>query len=174
MTAPRNLAAELDQDALVEDYLTRHPYSTVVAVRDGIQAETGSRIERVQRAIGNISKRRVVHKRPAEHNRVAYALGDRRAKQKLAGIEATVVLVDGDVKVEVWAQKPDLKDPKVAALVDALVVKLRAILDERVAPLALVHLVEEPPESNPDEGPQEDDGEDALEARRAWHDQEDE
>lgn len=75
MAANRNQGLERDQEHLVESYLAAHPWSTVVDIRDGIEAESGIRVERVQARLDTIARRRTIRKGPADQGRTVYALG---------------------------------------------------------------------------------------------------
>jgi hypothetical protein len=126
------LGSEIEQshEALVEGYVDRHPWSTVQEIRDGIEAEHGPRIERVQARLHTIARRRVVDTRTDEGSLVArYRLGPPRARAKACGIEATVV--DGHLRV--WIHSG--VDPRVAAEVEAIRAEVEAALGARVLPL---------------------------------------
>lgn len=147
-----------DQEKLVEAYLDEHPHSTVVQVRDGIEHETGIRIERVQARIDRIGKRRALIKGTGDYGRTAYALGRRRRRVGAGGIELRLVVTEGEgVSLVTTQQGSDIDSPELRALLGQILACARRAAEAKAVPLAeavaraegLLHAEDEPePEDN--------------------------
>lgn len=135
--AQRQSQAEQGQEQLVEQYLRDHPWSTIPQIRDGIAAETGIRIERVQARIVKISKRCEILKGTGDYGRTSYALGAARRQVKAGGIELSLVVTEGS-GVELVARQhgSDIDCPELRALLGGILDAARAALEARAVPLA--------------------------------------
>lgn len=115
---------EATHEALIESYLERHPWSTIGQVRDGIEAEGGPRIERVQGRLQSIKRRREVHSRPLCEGSVVleYRLGAPRTKprQKILGLEISWW---DDTGIEDRVHRSDVEDERVRAVVDEVLAR---------------------------------------------------
>lgn len=160
VSGPRHLKVvdpldqQQDQEQLVETWLEQNPWSTIPAIRAGIESDTGILVERVQGRLQSIGKRRLIQTRPADHGRKAYFLGGPAVRRKGFGVEARVLLEDGEIKVDVSEQKCDLTSDELADLQTQLSKALRGWLEARAVPLAeaaaraegLLGLAQEEPE----------------------------
>ena len=135
MARERDQAAEGGQEQLVESYLQENPGSTIPQIRDGIEAESGIKIERVQARIASISKRRQIRKGTGDYGRTTYALGPARKIVKAMGIEARILVEDGEVKLDVKVQRSDLDDPALAELVTKIKASLTRCMEGLAVPL---------------------------------------
>jgi len=133
----RDQAAEGGQEQLVESYLRDHPGSTIPQIRDGIEAESGIRIERVQARIDAIGRRIELIRGTGEYGRTSYSLGRRRQVVKAGGMEISLVAIEGQgVELRARQHGTDLDSPELQEMIGRILAAARKAMEARAVPLA--------------------------------------
>lgn len=137
MARRRDEAAEGSQERMVERYLRDHPASTVPQIRDGIERESGIRIERIQARIERIGRRHELIRSAGDYGRVAFALGRRRRRVSAGGIELRLIVTEGEGAQLVTAQQgSDIDCPELQSLLGQILTCARRAMEARAVPAA--------------------------------------